>query len=931
MAKKLLLNQAKNLESDKSNMTIPIEVNTNKEIIVDDHFEEVVNQYDMYLDEREKCTTIRLTANVNIIASNVIFNSVTEIVKYEGSKNCVCLNFTPRTISTTIGKPKNYKWGGEGKDICQAVMDTQISYGGDDEKNYTYLCGIDILNNHILRAKTKYPIIYSNFDDLYRDDYNTISDVYRDCFGAKPNKYLSYYNPHSTLYRCVHRYTKSNIMTFDESLRNNLINNNGWIGFYNKGLMISKSGTTENLINGVENVINNETRNKFIDLFPGRDRYSFLPHYNKYRKRYEKNWEYCLTYPCDSITDNIPFINKNLDTLKIAFIDETEPNDDGVYRCTIYTVSKHGLNVGDVINLYRSKYEHDENSEIVEENIIVDEVIDEYVFTVYTSDWVCKKWVSVFDKNGLDYYQIKHIGGSIYKIKISDTKEIRLNSINNYLNIDFDDDNHIGSQNLSFAKVVDNVQCKYYVRIFSRFPNFDFCDNELTEEYIYSKGIIDFYSTRKYEKQSTETRLGFSKNAYGDNIGQIVFNDDINIDLIKDNLGRPLTSLYLTFFKTNYGYKEWYSGKNETGKGPGDENVEWSRCFGKLNCGFEYSPYIDDEVWKRGNVRVMNNVNNIPGLDESRFYGEDNGDEIKYKEQNKFYGDLCMYSPSECLETVIQDCCHRFNTAQREVGGDTITYNKAYLFKEVYYDDIVNDDNEYHPDISKDFFYVSHSIYDNMGNAHPEGYFYHPNYEIPIRSLSSNIHEFNPNMIDVVEFGVKNDNGEITAREIRAKTVVENYFNNDTNLYLYNSKTGKEYQCEIKNVLDTNVVEFKCPSYSGELSSYVCKLYNKNIIIPPYAEIIPGKTGSYRWRDIIQNGFEDGDDTIKEYPFVNGCFYVNKDINIFLRRQDPFGEYGLSSESIYFGLPQITGEKNPVENGTAVNVNDAIKESDIKC
>ena len=35
----------------------------------------------------------------------------------------------------------------------------------------------------------------------------------------------------------------------------------------------------------------------FVDMYPGRDLYTFLPKYNKFRKRIEKNWNYCMTYP----------------------------------------------------------------------------------------------------------------------------------------------------------------------------------------------------------------------------------------------------------------------------------------------------------------------------------------------------------------------------------------------------------------------------------------------------------------------------------------------------------------------------------------------------------------------------------------------------------------------------------------------------------
>jgi hypothetical protein len=271
-----------------------------------------------------------------------------------------------------------------------------------------------------------------------------------------------------------------------------------------------------------------------------------------------------------------------------------------------------------------------------------------------------------------------------------------------------------------------------------------------------------------------------------------------------------------------------------------------------------------------------------------------------------------MYSPSECLETVIQDCCHRFNTMQRETGGSPTTYGTYYLFANVYYDDIVHDDYT-----SNELFYVSHNPYETNGHSHPEGYFYHPNFEIPIREMSSTLNESSPKMFDVVSFT------EASSGSIISRTVTDNGFNNDTNLYLYDTVSGEEYKCELLNILDVNVVEFRCDSYSGDLEAGRCRLFAKDASIPSYAEVVPGNTGTYRWRDIIQNGFGDG----KQYPFVNGCFYINKDINLFLRRQDPFGEFGLSAHSIYFGLPQITGERNPIEAGTARNTNDAFIEA----
>ena len=179
MQKKILLNQARNADSDISNITIPVDLTGDKDIIVDDQFSEVVNQYNVYLDEREQCTTVRLTAQVNLIASNRIFNSVTEIVKNEGSNSSQnlkpkFLNYFHETIGSSLGRQITYEWG---SDINAAVMNTEITYDGKDDKNYTYLCGIDIFNNHILRSKTTYPsYYYGNNNSQYNiENYNTIT------------------------------------------------------------------------------------------------------------------------------------------------------------------------------------------------------------------------------------------------------------------------------------------------------------------------------------------------------------------------------------------------------------------------------------------------------------------------------------------------------------------------------------------------------------------------------------------------------------------------------------------------------------------------------------------------------------------------------------------------------------------------------------
>ena len=79
----------------------------------------------------------------------------------------------------------------------------------------------------------------------------------------------------------------------------------------------------------------------------------------------------------------------------------------------------------------------------------------------------------------------------------------------------------------------------------------------------------------------------------------------------------------------------------------------------------------------------------------------------------------------------------------------------------------------------------------------------------------------------------------------------------------------------------------------------------------------------------MQNGFEDVDGIVEEYPFANGCLYVNKRIDIFLREQDPFGENGIGD---ILGVGPLGGKESPIETDFGnSNSDDSINEKNSKC
>ena len=95
-----------------------------------------------------------------------------------------------------------------------------------------------------------------------------------------------------------------------------------------------------------------------------------------------------------------------------------------------------------------------------------------------------------------------------------------------------------------------------------------------------------------------------------------------------------------------------------------------------------------------------------------------------------------------------------------------------------------------------------------------------------------------------------------------------------------------------------------------------------NLDIPSYARILKDGTCRYIWRDVEQNGFSSTSSSVEEYPFTNGALYINKKIDIYVRRQDPYSEWGLYDNS------DISGDESYTDIITEDNY---IKSDDIKC
>lgn len=956
-------------QSSNTSNGVNVQLKGKRKLLPTTDMSESVSQYEQYLEERGKCNKIRLTCQVNPICSNVLYNSVTEIVRNEGSDDVEVLNYGNGTIEEgNVSGGKTYdsrfwsssSWKGDaltvlnentnGSHPTNAIRDTQLS---SPSNGFVYHCGKDIFNNHLIRSNTFKTICKrkggneDTTEDKSGTTFNTIADKMRDVNGNEVVETLYFpvdapINGHKKDVT-MHVYRYDDILTYADSVKNRLVQKyDGWVGFYNRSKIKSYSNFEKDEIMDIERPIMYKNGGDFIEMYPDRSLYSFVPKFNKYRKRVEKNWEYCITYPSSSTTDGFDsIINKSNGALKAIYFDENSKGDNGGSQLVIYGISKHGLMVGDFVSVYKTL--RNGTDERVVESAEVSAVVDDYIFVLKgNSTAISNSWYDVSQVATMSGYTLAP--NKKYFVDASGNKYYLVNG--KYVNLDLD------SQHISYKKVVNGIECNYYVRIFSKVPNFKNASAVTSSEYdIYKDDskLIKEYQGSDYDFESHVSRLAFAKNIYGDEIGEVVFTDDIDISNLKDNLGRPLSTLYITFLKSNGGYKEWY-GFGTTNRDPSSDKVTYSHCFGALTCGYETS---DESIYNNG-ISSINKINNIGGdamgvnvyyinKDCRNSYFNDtknsyfNGTEVAYGVDKNFYGDLCFYDEYNATEVSIQPMMYRFNTAQRE----SYYSDSKETFNGYNYDDIVYDDY----DISNTFTVKTSQV--SGTNSRKEGYYYKPHYPIEIKMFGK-LNSVSPDFLKI--------------RSIKKDEKIEGVYSIVTSSYhylgvgdkamIYDSTQEKYYTLVTVKNNDSNYKKFYCKVYSedgktlekltfmdGDGKSHDLlntnddvarglymsdfKLFKvDNLEIPSYAKILKDGTCRYVWRDIINNGFNPTVSSVEEYPFTNGAFYINKRIDIYVRRQDPYNMYGLYNDD------DISGD----DSKTEVIVDDSyVKSDDIKC
>ena len=868
--RKVFLNENKSVKSTNEISNVSVNFDANVRLLPYSDINEKLSLYKLYTDERDNCDTYRMIFTVNPLCTNVLYNMVTEVVRNEGSSACTSMNYTVGKIPTdAVNKTQLVRFQAirdsefTHKDLLKYEPQNRIEsdFGGTREP-YVYHCGIDIFNNHLLRRQDFTYVSYFNDQSQYRDEFNTIADYIRNNSGKTVQEKIN----DSTIPTYMHLYQYDTVLPMYDAYKTNLNEENGWYGFTNPGnieIPNIKIGNKEWI--SVNRLMNNNKACEFIDLYPDRSLFSFIPKVNKFRNRLEYNWDYDIMYPSSSDMEKVNEVcdipqrtdEKNGGgSIKVIEVKKTYSNS-GTELVRFKSMFKTTFKNGDYVRLY---YKED-NGNLIK----------------YTSRI---KIVTCGDEYGFDkdrYFSIKYsdISGRFgfdYLGRIRERNDDL--TLNEDVNITF-----------YYKKEVNGYECSYYFRKFSKVD-----EDGLTSEI---------------------NKLAYGENIYGDRMAQIVYTDDIKVGGLTDNLGMPLKEVYLVFFKTNRGYEKWYPNTYNGNGNTTDEDIEFSHCFGELTSGLDLpKECVDFNVRKLHNIDKSNiSSNYIEGFN-AVFGGSCLDSKPKCIENaitsnlNEIYGDIVEFDSVNFKETVIENVFHRFNTAQRE------------CIQQSYYDikdeEIQYDDYDIGVNARANAFKTETNIVNKFndklypGNLAPEGYFYNPKTKIKLKEMSEDIEEV---VVKIIKYDrdsiadvfppytsdVYDEEGDVVTYSKIVLTISTKYdwIKNDV-VYFYDN-TQKSVVIGSVNTINGNeitiLVELNSINHT-KLVNGDYTLTTTRETIPQYAVYLPNSR-KFIWRKLLKMSELNSDDELFDMPFSNGCLYIHKNVNFFLKRQDPRNEFGL--------------------------------------
>lgn len=672
-------------------------------------------------------------------------------------------------------------------------------------------------------------------------------------------------------------------MTFEESIKNNLIEKDGWFGFY-RPTSIEDFPIDSNSQEGIE--IGEVC--EFIELEPNREYFNFSK---------KDNWVSFLTYPYKIERDH-PMVTNNSLYSGIPIVTTILSNsfNSADKFLILTTVYNHNLFENDIVG-FKQDVDMGDSDEKIDEALLSD---------------------SYFFK---DTFKIHKLGGITGEDK-NTTFWIR---IPEYINdVSFFDDH-----NFRVSKIINNVNCDYYIRKVKKIPN-----TELSKIFTNS----------------------FSQTIYGDSMYQIE-SDDVYLNSLRDHLGRPISEVFITFLKNtkckssvsingvsndinnllpifNNLTSGFYLNNLCTSGGKTLNSYRSGVLYGYQNSNIKHS-FSNPQPYLFGNNSYYLDNSSLT-LDRFKQYSTKIKSNFKNTVQNWINETKLDHLDVRGLETLsyekIIKKTPRINLKQR-LNYKYKTYTKSELEEENYFDDsngfeydIFLDDYfcdivEYNPMTQDETIlckvrhrfntfnrdYCDKMVYDNgvveriVPECGPkvEGYLYIPHYPIKIKNFDEKINtinlksyklKLNGNLDDINDYdGIY----ELKNNEIIVTLLKQHNLTNDSMISIVEYGIFKDEI--IKESLNIKLITDRkfCFTTDTTFNNETLFLRDFNKYVPKYIKKINNDT--YGWREFLYKKIENQD-------LINGFLYIYKEIPFYLHRQDPFDELNIQFKYNLFGL-----------------------------
>lgn len=210
------------------------------------------------------------------------------------------------------------------------------------------------------------------------------------------------------------------------------------------------------------------------------------------------------------------------------------------------------------------------------------------------------------------------------------------------------------------------------------------------------------------------------------------------------------------------------------------------------------------------------------------------------------------------------------------------------------------------------------------GNISPEGYFYSPFYEVTLKELDDEIQSINvkrinfkPSEATMEKINVTSYNPETGSEGKKDLYLIKIKSPIPYDIIMYQpfavydvseDETKRGYLYDMNNADLVVATEYEIVEGDLKKGRYIISLIEENA--PDYAEFIPSSQ-KLVWRGPKKMSELSSDSPIYNMPFTNGRLYVHKNLDIFVRRQDPHNDFKLFRPTLNNPLRRFQVEGNP--------------------